>query len=38
MYSSYLQYVQSPKTQAQLDTIKLGDERVDVIEKTFGTA
>lgn len=37
-YPAYLQYVQSPKTQIQLDTLKLQDIRVAFIEKTLGLA
>ena len=38
IYPAYLQYVQSPKTQIQLDAFRLQDMRVDFIEKTFGPA
>ena len=38
MYPSYLQYVQSPKTQIQLDALRLQDIRSDFIDKTFGLA
>ncbi len=38
MYASYLQYLQSPKTQDQLDALKSEDNRISFIEKTFGLA
>jgi hypothetical protein len=38
MYASYLQYVQSPKSQIQLDALKLQDARIEFLEKIFGPA
>jgi len=35
-YALYLQYVQSPKTQAQLDALSLEDARVDYLVKNGG--
>lgn len=37
-YASYLQYVQSPKSQVQLEALRLQDMRVDFLEKTLGLA
>lgn len=35
-YAVYMQYVQSPKTQAQLDGLHLEDARVDYLIKNGG--
>ncbi len=37
-YARYLNFVQSPKTQKQIDSFALQDTRVSFIEKTFGAA
>jgi hypothetical protein len=38
IYPAYLQYLQSTKTQVQLDALQSEDDRISFIEKTFGFA
>jgi hypothetical protein len=37
-YAVYMQYVQSPKTQSQLDALRLEDTRLDYLVKNGGRA